>query len=339
MENKNLKLLFVGLGVIADEWLEALRQRDDITIVGVVVRKNGDAAKEKLASFGYESPVYTDFDTALAETKPDVVCDLAYAMQHREITLKSFAAGCSVFGEKPMCMTYEEGLELLIAAKESGLAFNIMENRRYLKGTRALRHAVTSGLLGDVWNVCCELYVNSDLRSVRNTLPYPMLQDQAIHSFDTARFILNANAVNVYCHSYNPKGSHYNGDGSGACIFGMSDGSVLTYNAVMDTNVMKTAWHSQWRVIGSKGTAFWNGFDALPQAELLQDDGSIVKCELEVPADWNGIEWFSGAIDEMISSLREGREADSSCFDNFESMKMMFGALRSAQSHRCEIIP
>lgn len=338
MNNSKLKMLFVGFGVIADEWLDALKLRDDIVIAGVVVRSNCDAAKEKLALYGFDSPVFTDFDEALAETKPNVVCDLAYAMQHKDITLKSFAAGCPVFGEKPMCMTYEEGIELIEASKKYGLAFNIMENRRYLKGSRALRHAVKSGLLGAIWNVCCELYVNSDLRSVRNTLPYPMLQDQAIHSFDTARFILDAKATSVYCQSYNPKGSHYNGDGSGACIFEMSDGSVLTYNAVMDTNVMKTAWHSQWRVIGSKGTAFWNGFDALPKAEIVQEDGSVVKCELEPSDDWNGIEWFSGAIDEMITALREGREADSSCIDNFESMKMMFGALKSAQSHKCEII-
>lgn len=325
------RILFVGLGVIADEWLEVIRQRTDCSIVGVVVHRDTVAAEEKLSQFGFSAPVYTDFDIALQELKPDIVADLAYPMAHMDITLKSFEAGCAVFGEKPMCMTYEEGLRLLEASKRYNLPLNIMENRRYLPAIIALHHAIANNVLGNIWMTCCEIYVNADLRSVRNTLPFPMLQDQAIHSFDSARYILGTDAKSVYCHSYNPPESHYNGDGCGACIFEMKNGSVLVYNAVMDTNVMKTAWHSQWRIIGSKGTASWNGFDRYPVIESLNEQGEAVRSELYPPEDWNGKEWFAGALEEMISAYDEKREATSSCFDNFESMKMVFSAIESAQ--------
>ena len=325
------RLLIVGCGVISHEWFNAMKGRDDIEVAGMVDIRM-EAAKAQQERYGISCPIYTDFDIALEEIKPDVVVDLANAPAHFSITKKSLEAGCHVFGEKPMCMTREEGAELLETVKKSGYAFNVMQNRRYLPGVRALRHAVQNGTLGKIWMTCCEIYVNADLAGGRNTLPYPMLQDQAIHSFDSARFILGADAKTVYCHSYNPEGSHYNGDGSGACIFEMSDGSVLVYNAVMDTNVMKTAWHSQWRIIGTKGTAVWNGFDERPQAELIKEDGTIEKVLLELPPEWNGISWFSGGVDEMLAALKEGRKAETDCSTNYGSVAMTFSAIESVKT-------
>lgn len=327
------RLLVVGCGLIAQEWLDVLQTREDCLIAGLA-DTNREAAEERRRAYGLTCPVYTDFDQALEAVRPHIVIDLAYPGAHCDLTLRSLAAGCHVFGEKPMCMSREEGAALLEAVKTSGLAFNVMQNRRYLPGIRALRHAVRSGRLGKIWTVCCEIYVNSDLRSVRNQLPYPMLQDQAIHSFDSARFILGADAKTVYCHSYNPEGSHYRGDGSGACIFEMTDGSVLVYNAVMDTNVLRTSWHSQWRIIGSRGTALWDGFDGLPTAELLAEDGAVERVRLEPPEEWNGLSWFAGAIDEMLGALREGRVSENSCLYNYGSVAMTLAAIESAQAGR-----
>lgn len=325
------KILLVGCGVISTEWLDALKGRTDC-VVAAMVDMNPEAAKQRQEEYGIQCPIFTDFDTALKETAPDIVIDLAFPGAHCDITLKSLAAGAHVFGEKPMCMTRDEGATLLEAARNTDRVFNVMQNRRYMPPIRAMRHAVQSGQLGKIWMVCCEIYVNSDLRSVRNKLPYPMLQDQAIHSFDSARFILGADAQTVYCHSYNPEGSHYNGDGSGACIFEMSDGTVLVYNAVMDTNTMRTSWHSQWRIIGTKGTAFWNGFDDAAVAEFLNEDGTVERRPLETPTDWNGIPWFPGSVDEMFTALKEGRESESSCFGNYGSVAMTFSAIESAQT-------
>ena len=329
--DKKIKLMIVGCGTISYEWLEALKGRDDAVITSLV-DLNYAAAQKRKEEYSLDCPIFGDVDTALAEAKPDILIDLANAPAHFDITMKALKAGCSVFGEKPMCMSREEGRILMEEVRKTGLVFNVMQNRRYLPGIRALRAAVQNGTLGKIWNVCCEIYVNSDLSGGRNKLKYPMLQDQAIHSFDSARFILGGDALSVYCHSYNPVGSHYIGDGSGACIFEMSDGSVLTYNAVMDTNVMKTAWHSQWRIIGSSGTAVWNGFDELPQAELITNDGSVSVQKLPLPGDWDGISWFPGGVNEMLTSYKERRESECSCFGNYGSVAMTFSAIESAES-------
>lgn len=326
---EKFRILIVGCGGISQEWLDVLAMRNDCEIVALV-DTNPEAAENRKKTYQLNCVVYTDFDTALAEVKPDIVIDLANAPAHCDIALKSMEAGCHVFSEKPMCMSREEGERLLEATKKTNRVLNIMQNRRFLPGVRALRHAVQSGALGKIWMVCCEIYVNADLGGRRNELAFPMLQDQAIHSFDSARFILGADAKNVYCHSYNPEGSHYIGDGSGACIFEMTDGTVLVYNAVMDTNVMKTAWHSQWRIIGTKGTAIWNGFDELPEAEFVENPGEKVR--MATPETWDGIPWFAGAINEMLCSLRKGKVSESVCTGNYGSVAMTFAAIESARS-------
>ncbi|MBE5767319.1 MAG: Gfo/Idh/MocA family oxidoreductase [Clostridiales bacterium] len=324
--DKKYRIMLVGCGVISIEWLDVLATRTDCEI-SALVDVFPQAAQTRKEQYNLNSEIYTDFDTALAEVKPDIVIILVNAPMHCELALKSLAAGCHVFSEKPMCMSREEGAMLLEAASKTDRVFNIMQNRRYLPGIRGLRHAVQSGALGKIWMVCCEIYVNADLSGRRNELAFPMLQDQAIHSFDSARFILGTDAKTVYCHSYNPEGSHYNGDGSGACIFEMEDGTVLVYNAVMDTNVMKTAWHSQWRIIGTKGTAIWNGFDDAPEAQFV---GSDERVRLPMPESWDGIPWFAGAINEMLTALKEGRESENVCTYNYGSVAMTFSAIESA---------
>lgn len=325
---KRYGIVIVGCGVISVEWLDVLARREDCRIAALV-DTNREAAERRRAEYGLDCAIYTDIDTALAEADAEILVDLANAPAHCDIAVKAMNAGYHVFSEKPMCMSRDEGRLLLDMVEKTGCVLNIMQNRRFLPAIRALRHAVQSGRLGKIWMVCSEIYVNADLGGRRNELEYPMLQDQAIHSFDSARFILGVDAVNVYCHSYNPVGSRYIGDGSGACIFEMTDGSVLVYNAVMDTNVMKTAWHSQWRIIGTEGTAVWNGFDPLPGAEFTSAPG--VKVQLQPPENWDGIEWFAGAINEMLTALREGRPSESECAGNYGSVAMTFSAIESAR--------
>ncbi len=325
---KKHSILMVGCGVISVEWLDVLSKREDCEILALV-DMNREAAEKRKAEYGLDCAIYTDLDEAMREVKAEILIDLANAPAHCDIAVKAMNAGYHVFSEKPMCMTREEGRLLLDTMEKTGRVLNIMQNRRFLPGIRALRHAVQSGKLGKIWMMCCEIYVNADLGGRRNELEFPMLQDQAIHSFDSARFILGADAKNVYCHSYNPEGSHYNGDGSGACIFEMSDGTVLVYNAVMDTNVMKTAWHSQFRVIGTAGTAVWNGFDEKPEAEFVANPGEKVR--IAPPEDWDGIPWFEGAINEMLCALTEGRPSESVCTGNYGSVAMTFSAIESAK--------
>ena len=65
-------------------------------------------------------PKYTDFDAALADTKPDVVSINTYPDTHAEFCRKAFDAGCHVFTEKPLATTVDDAQQIVDMAKTAG---------------------------------------------------------------------------------------------------------------------------------------------------------------------------------------------------------------------------
>jgi predicted dehydrogenase len=158
-----------------------------------------------------------------------------------------------------MTVSREEARLMLKASEETGKSYSVMQNRRYQKPVRALKELVDSGRLGRLWMVSADIFVPEDLASIRNLLEKPMLQDNAIHTFDQARFITGEDPVSVYCHSYNPIDSKYRGDAAGACIFEMSGGTVFVYNCVMGAEGCHTSWESSWRYHRQQRVCLWDG--------------------------------------------------------------------------------
>lgn len=326
--NKKWKVLIIGCGLISEHWFSYTVERDDCQIVGVV-DISAAAAQARVQQYGLKCPCFTDVDTALRTLKPDLAYDLTYVTTHREVSVKCLAAGCHVFSEKPMTTERESAIAILDAAKQYHRTYSVMQNRRYQQPMQALRELVQSGRLGKIWMVSADIFVPADLRSIRNTLKHPMLQDNAIHTFDGARFLLGAEPVSVYCHSYNPEGSKYRGDAAGVCIFELSDGSVFVYNCVMGVEGCHTSWESDWRIIGSNGTAIWDGFHA-PYVETVSGANAVYVRE-ELTTTWNGREQHFGCLDELFSALSRNEKSQTDGEDNYKSINMVFACLESAQ--------
>ena len=105
MSNK-LKVLVVGCGNMGTSHARAYHQLADFQIVGLVSR--GPASREKLSAELGGLPTFGDFDTALSQTRPDVVSINTYPETHAEYATKSLKAGAHVFLEKPLANTVEE---------------------------------------------------------------------------------------------------------------------------------------------------------------------------------------------------------------------------------------
>jgi predicted dehydrogenase len=116
----------------------------------------------------------------------------------------------------------------------------------------------------------------------------------------------------------------------------MSDGSVFTYRGSWCAEGFPTSWEADWRVIGSRGTARWDGA-SMPAAEVVDETASgffrPVR-RVEAAASWQGREGHDGCLDEMFAALEEGRPAETDCRDNLRSMAMVFGAIESAKTGR-----
>lgn len=327
------QILVVGCGDMANVWLDYVEQRNNAEIVGLV-DLHKEAAQKKADQRKLQVPIFTDLVTAINETGANLVFDVTIPAAHKQIVTTALEAGCHVFGEKPMAESLEDALGVLQIAEQTGRTYSVMQNRRFLKEIRSLRYYIENNGLGKLHTLNVDFYLGPHFGGFREQMEHPLIVDMAIHTFDQARYIANSNAVSVYCHEYNPAGSWYNGNSSAVCIFEMEDGSVFTFRGSWSAEGLRTSWNGDWRIIGTKGTATWDGFDQLLSETIKRSDELPFFNETEkssIANIWTGNEQHAGCLDEMFLALEENRLAETDCHDNIQSMKMVFAAIESAK--------
>lgn len=330
------RVIVAGCGGMSRIWLDDATSRGTVEVAALVDLYE-ETARKAAARHGLNVPIYKDLAEALDKTEADLVFDVTIPASHKTVVTTALRAGCNVFGEKPMAESMEDAKEIVRVAKETGKRYAVMQNRRYLKQIRALRDLVASGTIGQVGSIHADFFLGPHFGGFRDAMESPLIVDMAIHTFDQARFISGADPVSVYCHEYNPPGSWYQGNASAVCIFEMSDGSVFTYRGSWCAEGFPTSWEADWRIIGSRGTARWDGH-SMPAAEIVDESAApgFIRAVRRVEAStaWNGREGHLGCLDEMFAALEEGRPAETDCTDNIKSMAMVFGALESAKTGR-----
>lgn len=331
----NYRVALVGCGSMANTWVEYALQREDSELVALV-DLNAETAAGLAARHGLVGvPVFADVSRAIAGTGANLVFDVTIPEAHETVTLAALKAGCDVFGEKPLAAGMDQARRMVAAARQSGHTYAVMQNRRYLPQMHALRGLV-HGEIGTPGFTTANFFIGAHFGGFRDAMASPLLLDMAIHTFDQARFILGADPVSVYCQEFNPPGSWYAGGAAAVCLFEFEGGQVFSYNGSWCAEGAGTSWEAEWRVMGSVGTAIWDGTDdpyaevmADPQQEGFRRDSRRV--EAEASRHSPGPEGHFGCLDEMFAALKEGRPPDTDCTDNIKSLSMVFGAVESAR--------
>lgn len=332
---KKFRVVSVGCGIIANEWMKHALPRTDMEIVALVdIRK--ESADALAARYGLTCPTFTDLAAAIEQTNADVVFDLTIPASHFGVCTTALKYGCDVLSEKPMAATMTEARDMIRQMEQSGKTFAIMQNQRFNPNIRAMRDLVRSGTIGAPGYIGADFFIGAHFDGFRILMDSPLVLDMAIHTFDQARFISGADPVSVYCHEFNPAGSWYKGNAAAICIFEMSDGSVFCYRGSWCAEGAPTAWEASWRVTGERGTAIWDGQTA-PYAEIVSPDhqeDKFIRDYIRVESDekWNGNSGHAGCLDEMFAALKEGRSAETDCRDNIHSVAMVLGAVESART-------
>ena len=110
-----IKVLIAGLGNMGFAHALAHHQHPQSQIVGLVNRSN-TVAKSDLSDY----PLYTDFNKALAETKPDLVVIATYSDSHADFACAAMQAGAHVFVEKPLSTNVDDAKRVVATAIETG---------------------------------------------------------------------------------------------------------------------------------------------------------------------------------------------------------------------------
>ena len=114
-----LRVLVVGCGNMGTSHARAYHAlSDDFEIVGLVSR--GPESRERLSRELGGRATFADFETAYAETRPDVVSINTYPDTHAAIARTALAGGSHLFVEKPLAESVAEAQEIVDLAREHG---------------------------------------------------------------------------------------------------------------------------------------------------------------------------------------------------------------------------
>jgi predicted dehydrogenase len=112
----SIKVLLVGVGNMGLSHALAYQAIDGFEIVGLMSRSIH--GRNDLPPVLAELPRYDDFEQALKTAKPDAVSINTWPDTHADYALKSLAAGCHVFMEKPIATNVADAERIVRAAQE-----------------------------------------------------------------------------------------------------------------------------------------------------------------------------------------------------------------------------
>jgi predicted dehydrogenase len=328
------RAVIVGAGAMGKAWAKNLLAiPEQVEIAGWVdVREDAaaQAADELAVRSGYFG---TDLGKALAETKPDFVVDVTIPEAHRDVTIEALAAGIPVLGEKPMADSMDHAREMVAASEKTGKLYMVSQSRRFDRNIHAYRELIT-GNLGALGILNSDFYIGAHFGGFRDEMRSPLVLDMAIHTFDAARYLCGLDPVAVYCEEFNPPWSWYKGDASASAIFEMEGGLRYTYRGSWCAEGASTSWEAEWRAVGERGTALWDGIgDRPPKASLITSDEGLHRqtrtLEAFVKPEPTGI---AGSIQDFLHALSTGATPMGECHDNIKSLAMVFAAMESSDT-------
>lgn len=331
------RVVQAGCGNMAQRWVNLACKLDDYQIVGLVDLRR-EAAEATAQRHGLDGGVvFNTLAEALRKAKPDVVFDVTVPEAHHKVVIPALKAGCHVLGEKPMSDTLAQARRMVAAAQKAGRYYAITQTQRNVGPIRDFAAFCHSGAIGRIDEVHCDFFIGAHFGGFRDQMADVLLKDMAIHHFDAARRVTRADPARVSCTSWNPPRSWYQGHASAMAIFEMERDIIYTYRGSWCAEGINTGWGCHWRVIGSEGTAEWNGGDMMAAQRVrdVNQDKFIRDLEdLPIPRHEHGPGAHEGYMLDFARCIREGQTPETHCTDNIRSLAMVLAAVKSARTGR-----
>lgn len=309
----------VGAGAMGRVWMDAIARRGD-TRVGAIVDVVPDAALAAAQERGWDIPALSRLDDAL-ELGADLMLNATVPEAHLEVSSAALRAGIPVLSEKPATPTVHEALVLAALSRTTGVLLAVSQSRRHSAGIRAFKEALAA--FGGAAQLHTRFFQNPRFGGFRDEMEHPLLVDMAIHSFDQARFLLDAEPVSVYCEEFDPGWSWYRGAAAAEAIFRFDDGSRFSYTGSWCADGLTTSWNGDWRGSAARGTATWDG-----ETEVLAQgrEGPVASVPLDA-----GPEGLDAALEEFVTALDGGPDPSGEIHRNVWSVAMVEASVISAR--------
>jgi predicted dehydrogenase len=314
----------LGAGMIAGVHAYAYRESPGVRLVAVADPVPGKA--DRIAD-QHGAKVVADLD-ALLELGVDVVDVCTPPTAHADATVTALESGRHVICEKPLTRTMDEARRVVAAAERAPGLLMVGHVSRFEPDHKGAHDLAVSGEVGEVRMVTHSTTTSLPGWSEGGWLADPAtsggpLLDQAVHSFDYARWVIGSPAVRVHCMAAD--------SGVGPATYTLA--TVRYQNGAIAH--IECSWaHPAGRgfklaaeVVGTQGRLTWS-YDHLMGGVLHPREGD--------PEWWDvlGDRGFTLELRTFFDAIRAGGPSPVPAHEAMESLRTALGALESARTGR-----
>jgi predicted dehydrogenase len=139
------KIGLVGCGAISGIYLTANRRFD---ILEIAACADLDLERARARAAEYDVPRACTVAELLADPEIEIVVNLTIPKAHAEVALAAIMAGKSVYNEKPLAISREDGQRILAAAAERGVRVGCAPDTFLGAGLQTCRQLIDDGAIG-----------------------------------------------------------------------------------------------------------------------------------------------------------------------------------------------
>lgn len=158
--------------------------------------------RENLPKAFENATIYTRLDDMLADPELEMITVCTRNVDHVPHAIAIMEAGKIAVVEKPIAVSYEQALELKIAAERYPGKIYLRHNRRFEPAFKHVRKIIKSGLLGDVYAIKVHRNPTANRRFDWQTSGAcfgGLLNNWGPHLVDQALCLLNSPVKDVWC--------------------------------------------------------------------------------------------------------------------------------------------
>jgi myo-inositol 2-dehydrogenase/D-chiro-inositol 1-dehydrogenase len=314
----------LGAGMIAGVHAYAYRESPGVRLVAVADPVPGKA--ERIAD-QYGAKVVPDLD-AILDLGVDVVDICTPPTSHADATIAALEAGRHVLCEKPITRTLDEARRVLAAAQAAPGILSIGQVARYGPDHRLARDVVAAGEIGALRMITHSTTTSLPGWSEAGWLADPAtsggpLLDQAVHSFDYARWVVDSPAVRVHCMATD--------SGAGPNTYTLStvryENGAIAHIECSWAHPASRGFKLRAELVGTEGRIAWD-YDHLM--------GGVLHHRERDTEWWDvlGDREFTRELSAFFAAVRDGGPPPVPAQEAVESLRTALAALESARTGR-----
>jgi D-apiose dehydrogenase len=305
--------------------------------VVAVLDKELARARKRAEQFGIPH-FYDDAETLFRNHEFDVADIITDVDSHADMVALAAAHGKAVICQKPMAPSLEAARRMLDGCRSANVRYYVHENYRWQPQIRRVKGILDSGVIGKpfrartAFNTAYPVFDNQPFLA---ELEEFAITDQGSHQFDIIRFLFGE-AKTIYCRMQrvNPK---IKGEDVVTTVFETASGVVATSEISFASRLEREAFpQSLMTIEGSEGSL---RLDIGPEIHVTTAHGTVVERVVPRRYPWQHPDYkveppsIVACNGNILDDLLGRGLAETTGADNFETVRLVFGAYRSARAN------